>query len=399
MPVLKACLKLGLHLSFTFTLLSFAFSNPTRAEFTPSPLPAFPAGVRPWTEFAHAQEIWLSLGGYVCNSVEDLVSGNWAGGYKNSPEYAQVMVQGGQQVVHIASVIADYFPVRVFVDPACSGLAAYLELHPNITVQMISIDRIWIRDFAPIWLRSRSSTRTARKADFLALDLPYFAGQPWAALADAFPSTIGKNSSIPTLPIPHPEYSLQGGDFQADVDGTCLYNHPINNPNDPSATVEQRNLGFPRLLTAMGCRRVIALDPLPSDGTGHIDMAVMIAPGKNAFVARFDRSKDPQAQAVMDSNYRKLRLAGYRLHFLKTDSPKPDMSDPKSKLLAYFSYANSLLNGNVAFVPQYGSPLDQAALETYRRAGFIAVPIRVERLALQMGAIHCVTNKSPIRLR
>ncbi len=359
-------------------------------------LPPFPSGVAPWPEFAKGAEVWLTLGGPSCATAEELVSGNNSLGEAHQPGAAKLIAAGGPDVVRIASTIAQHRSVRVFADPTwCKTYADQLRQVPGVTVESTPMDRIWLRDFAPHWLMRGEQGPVL-------LDAPYFAGQLWAAIADAFPSFLADRLAVEKVVVDRPEYSLQGGDFEADEDANCFYNDPIFNPWDDAATVEAKRAAFPPLMTRMGCQRQFALEPLPHDGTGHIDMAVMITKGKKALVAHFADPRDHEAQATMDRNYAILESAGYGLLRVEMGHPAPEPKELGSGiegLLGYQSYLNALLDGDLAFVPQYGSELDAQALAAYREAGYAPVPIRVENLAVLAGAVHCVAIKSPLGWR
>lgn len=77
--------------------------------------------------------------------------------------------------------------------------------------------------------------------------------------------------------------------------------------------------------------------------------------------------------------------------------PRPD--DGARKKMPQRTYVNSLIVNGHVFVPTFGVPADQEAIDIYASLGFKVIPVRSERLADSLfgglGSVHCLTMGYP----
>ena len=251
----------------------------------------------------------------------------------------------------------------------------------------VATNRVWTRDFCPLFLKSRKGELGAAKFRFNAWakygdwELDEAAGREVARLAHAKKRWT-------------PGWVLEGG--SVDVNGRGLL---LTTEECLLSPVQARNPGRTRaevelaLRDYLGVSRVIWLrNGIAGDDThGHIDdLARFTGPGTVVIAHEPDRS-DPN-HAPLQENYALLRRE--RLRVVKLPMPAPLIFNGQ-RLPA--SYANFYIANRLVLVPTFNDPNDRAALATLARLfpDREVCGIHAVELVWGLGTLHCMTQQQP----
>jgi agmatine deiminase len=250
---------------------------------------------------------------------------------------------------------------------------------------------IWLRDTAPIFLRSPSGEVAAATFAFNG-----WGGKYVLEHDDRVSERVAGATGLRTFRFP---IVLEGGAVETDGEGTlvttrqCLQSQS-RNPGLGAGDVERA------LCDALGADRVLWLgEGLQNDHTdGHVDtLARFVAPGRVVCMEARD-ADDPNA-AVLARIARDLAAMtdarGRRLEVERLPSPGC-VRDGEGRVLPA-SYANFYVGNRTVAVPTYGSPHDAEAVE---RVGALfpgrrSVGIPARALLGGGGAFHCITQQQP----
>lgn len=154
-------------------------------------------------------------------------------------------------------------------------------------------------------------------------------------------------------------YQFEGGNLMANHLGDCFV---VN-------TKETKKIPDTVFGSHYGCRTLGRL--LPRGGIGHIDERARFV---NASTVLTDTSE--YEAMFVSHNFKTVML------------PRP--------MGLHETYVNSLIVNGTAFVPQFGRPNDEVALEVYRSLGFTVVGLDSKHLTKKArGLIHCLTMNYP----
>jgi agmatine deiminase len=185
---------------------------------------------------------------------------------------------------------------------------------------------------------------------------------------------------------------LEGGAIDGDGSGTVITTEQcLLNPNRNQLTrdeVEQR------LLNDLGFERVIWLGSgLMNDHTdGHVDnLARFVAPGR---VAIPNLGKDDPNEAVFKDAARRLRST--RLDVVTLPSPGR-ITDEDGDIIPA-SYMNFYIGNAAVVVPQYGAPMDGAAVDVVQALfpDRVAIGLRADHILTGGGSFHCISQQVPL---
>lgn len=185
---------------------------------------------------------------------------------------------------------------------------------------------------------------------------------------------------------------LEGGALEFNGEGACLVTescalHPKRNPGLSREAFEDA------LKTVADVDRVIWLpEGLSNDHTdGHVDMIARFAAPDIVFCTRPSK-RSPDFNALQTVHL-ELSDCGFTVWHL----PEPDeiIGSDGSRLPA--NYCNFYVANAAVFVPQYGVPRDDEALELIANAfpDRAAVGLNAMDLLQGGGAFHCVTQPEP----
>ncbi|MBO9665736.1 MAG: agmatine deiminase family protein, partial [Bdellovibrio sp.] len=228
---------------------------------------------------------------------------------------------------------------------------------------------IWIRDYAPIWLKDKNGL-------FVLANFPYGANYFGRQVQDdQFSSFLAQALQIPLVldfPRKKIEFYFDGGNLLVDEQGICYT--ALKDEDDVLPEVRRS------LLQQINCKDIVFMKPIPQERTGHVDTFMKILPGQRALLARYSTSPFKEA---MEENKKLLQGRGFQVIEI-------EHLDEKDK--THWSYLNSVIVGQNAFVPQYGLEQDKSAVRVFQDLGFIVHPIGAEQIINLRGSLHCITN-------
>jgi agmatine deiminase len=281
--------------------------------------------------------------------------------------------------------------VRLLVDDekAERRVSAMLRGRKNIAIHRLKTVDVWVRDYAPMWVRGRGLAVT--KWAFNAWGGKYEDLKPDNDSGEAIAVSSG-------LPVYRPGIVLEGGSVDVNGKGTllttkqCLLN-PNRNPGLGRDTIEES------LRANLGATRVVWLGSgIKGDDTdGHVDDVARFVDQRTIAVAWESDSTDPN-HAPLKENLRLLREADDQdddiLDIVTIPMPAR-LDSPYGRLPA--SHLNFYMGNATVLVPTFDSPTDSGALGTLR-AYFPdreVVGVDCRALVYGLGAIHCVTQQVP----
>lgn len=261
----------------------------------------------------------------------------------------------------------------------------------------VPTDRLWTRDYAPIFVQSPEGRLAALDWHFNG----WAKYENWAR-DDAVPSLL---ADLLGFPVARPTCKgrrvvLEGGSIEVDGAGLLLTTEecllsPIQARN-PALTRGDLEQVFAEHL---GIRKVLWLNRgIAGDDThGHVDdLARFTAPGRVVTVVEED-PRDENFEPLRE-NLERLRgltdLQGRPLRVATLPMPEPVFFDGQ-RLPA--SYANFYIANGKVLVPTFNDPADRLALNVLaeefpdRRV----VGIHARDLVLGLGTLHCMTQQQP----
>jgi agmatine deiminase len=263
----------------------------------------------------------------------------------------------------------------------------------RISLWDYSTDRVWTRDYCPIWIEEDGNQRAVK-----------WRFNAWAkydnwALDDAAGQAIAGTDAI--YPLQNDlRVVLEGGGIEGNGAGTLLTTEECflsdlqcRNPGLNRQDYEslfQRYLGISKTIWL---KRGITGD----DTHGHIDdLARFVSADTVVCVHEPDRS-DANHDATQE-NVEILRAAqnaeGIPLQVITLPMPAPIVFDGQ-RLPA--SYANFFIAGKAVFVPTFNDPMDRQALRilSYCLPRHEIIGIHSGDLIWGLGTLHCMTMQQP----
>ena len=262
----------------------------------------------------------------------------------------------------------------------------------------IPTNRVWTRDYGPIFLTSPDGRVGLTDWQFNA----------WAKYADwkrddAVPPKVGKALGLPICQ-PHlgsRRVVLEGGSI--DVNGQGLL---LTTEECLLSPIQERNPGMTRadyervFADYLGVRKVLWLGQgIAGDDThGHIDDLARFV-GPHTVVAVVEKNSADANYLPLQENLQRLQnmtdLEGKGLHVVSLPVPAP-VGFRGQRLPA--SYANFYIANDRVLVPTFNDPHDRQAL------GILAdlfsdrkvVGIHARELVWGLGTLHCLTQQQPV---
>lgn len=247
-------------------------------------------------------------------------------------------------------------------------------------------DRVWTRDFAPLFVKNRAGEVAATKWRF----------NGWAkydnhlldeAAGLAIPEHLG-------MEVWHPDMVLEGGSVDVNGQGLLLTTEECllssiqaRNPDLTRAEIEGAlgdYLGIDRVLWL---RNGIAGD----DTHGHIDDLARFTDSESVVIVSEDDPLDPNYHPLLEN--REL-LREFPLRVRTLPMPSPVIFDGQ-RLPA--SYANFYIANRTVLVPTFNDPNDRLALNILAECfpDRQVVGINCVELVWGLGTLHCMTQQQP----
>jgi agmatine deiminase len=306
----------------------------------------------------------------------------------------------------IARKICSGEKVRILVDTEAAErrarriLARAGAAEEDIEFSRIPTDRVWTRDYGPLFVR-RAGSRPA-------LAVAGFAFNAWAKYPDfqldcQVARRIAEASGRSYLPVSFNgrRVVLEGGSIDVNGRGSLLTTEECL--LDPE--VQVRNPGMGRreiegvLAEALGASNVLWLGKgISGDDThGHVDDLCRFVDARTVVLCRESDPGDANYRALEENRERleSCRLEdGGRLQVAALPLPAPLFFEGR-RLPA--SYANFYIANRVVLVPTFNDPNDRTALGILAELfpGRSVHGIHAVDLVWGLGTLHCLTQQEP----
>jgi agmatine deiminase len=250
----------------------------------------------------------------------------------------------------------------------------------------IQTDRVWTRDFAPLFVKNTAGQVAAVKWRF----------NGWAKYSDHLRDELAGRAipELASLDIWEPDIVLEGGSI--DVNGAGLL---LTTQECLLSPVQARNPDLNReqieaaLGEHLGIDRVIWLNKgiVGDDTHGHIDDLARFTDSESVVIVSEENKSDPN-YALLRENWKILSHQPVRVR--KLPMPEPLWFDGQ-RLPA--SYANFYVANGLVLVPTFNDPNDRVALNVLaecfpeRRV----IGINCVELVWGLGTLHCMTQQQP----
>jgi len=261
--------------------------------------------------------------------------------------------------------------------------AAFIGAGQQVEFIQLDLSAFWTIDFGPFPLINADN-------NVAFLDFRYY---PSREEDDAVPSRLGElwGATVYRMPL-----DFEGGNFQADGEGTC-YTTERQLENTGLSAQQLNDL----LDQYASCQNLVVVRDIHNDGTGHIDMFFKLIDKSAAILGSFTAAQDPTAKADMDYNETLLKgvaipgggtMTVYRM-------PHPNAWEDPTYGTTPRTYLNSTLFNEVNLWPMYTVDKDieadalavwQEALPSYQHIGIVS-----DDISTLSGAIHCITRTIP----
>jgi agmatine deiminase len=255
-----------------------------------------------------------------------------------------------------------------------------------IDFRLAPTDRVWTRDFAPLFLKNAAGEVAGAKFKF----------NGWAKYGNhLLDDAAGR--ALPGVRW-QPDFVLEGG--SVDVNGAgllltteeCLLS-PIQARN-PTLTRGQLEA---RLSEYLGIDRVLWFNNgIAGDDThGHIDDLARFTGADSIVIVSEDDPSDPNHEPMLE-NWDRARTMP--VHARKLHMPAPLCFDGV-RLPA--SYANFYIANQTVLVPTFNDPNDRVALNTLAECfpDRRVIGINCVELVWGLGTLHCMTQQLPAGAR
>lgn len=260
--------------------------------------------------------------------------------------------------------------------PSSIGVANYFSVP-------LRIDTVWVRDYGPFGISSKSNTPGIVDA--------IYRHYQYRVHDDAIPQQLGRAKGINVYGM---NIILDGGNLMVDSYGnlfmtnrTYLWNRHLSREQVDSA-----------LKTALRVKNIIVFDYAgypnePEDGTGHIDMFMKLLNDHTVLIAKSSDEpyKSNNDKAIKFFQNRKAPDG----HPYKVITAKGWVDGG-----AWYTFTNSLIVNNTVVMPSYRGRQaeEQEAIAAYQAGipGVKVVPVNSDSSIVAGGSIHCVTQTIPV---
>lgn len=318
---------------------------------------------------------------------------DWPGKFGPIPHFYGKLIAKLTRHEFVHLVCADERAAKAAIK-ACQQEEANLKA---LDVHLVPTDRSWLRDTAPIFVKS--STGKIKVTDW------HFNG--WAkydnwAHDDALPEYVASKLDLPRV-VPTAKkkpFVLEGGSIDVNGKGTLLTTEecllsPVQarNPHLKQSEIEAV------LRQHLGVSKILWLDKgIAGDDThGHVDDLARFTDARTVVTVVEADPTDPNFEPLQD-NLARLRSMtdqdGAPLRVVTLPMPSPVIFAGQ-RLPA--SYANFYIANGQVLVPTFNDPQDRHALNTLAPLfpDREVVGIDCSDLVLGLGTLHCMTQQQP----
>jgi len=261
-------------------------------------------------------------------------------------------------------------------------------------------NRIWTRDYGPIFLKSNR--------EYPEIAIVRFRFNAWSKYNDwqsdnMIPERVSRalGFRIFTATFQGQEIVLEGGAIDNNGKGTVLtteeclldVNCQVRNPNLDRKSLEKIFLDYLGIVNVLWLGRGISGD----DTHGHIDDICRFV-NQNTVILCQESNPNNENYDILEENRERLqnmRLQdGSKIEVVRLPMPEPLFFDGQ-RLPA--SYANFFIGNGVVLVPTFNDPHDRTALGILSELfpDRCVVGINSTDLVWGLGTIHCLTQQQP----
>lgn len=289
---------------------------------------------------------------------------------KTAPDTLAAIVASTENAVPVV-LMANDFPELVNIRRALKSVSS-----EHCKIVLIPHDTVWVRDFGPFFIES--ATAQSRLVDFV-YDFP---SRP---KDESVPTVLAKTFGTPLLPV---DLCLPGGNLLTNGSGLAVTTDHLLSENQSNQPLEIEQV----LAKELGFNKVVWLEPLVGERTGHVDMFATFTDARTIAVGELNRRKDPKNAAILDRNAQLLAettVGGARLNVVRIPMP--------TKIGDHWrTYANVIFANRKLLVPRYKTST-RAELNKVRSIYEKLLPgrdihfIDASSLFSAGGSLHCIS--------
>jgi agmatine deiminase len=245
-----------------------------------------------------------------------------------------------------------------------------------------AVDTGWVRDFGPIFVCDSSGGR-------LAIDAVY--DKPGRDRDDAAARAIADHFKVSAIAT---GLRWHGGNILSNGRGLLVTTTQSINAN--VACGDDVDVVTRFLRQRFGADRVVVLEHLVGEGTGHIDMYACFTSPDTIVVGQYDDAVDPRNAALLDRSAASLAAVGAstgKLNVVRV--PMPSNRDGRWRSFTNVVFANGVLL--VPVYPDVAQADGERALKTYRQLlpDWQVFGVDASAMAKHQGGLRCVTLYVP----
>ncbi len=244
-------------------------------------------------------------------------------------------------------------------------------------------DSYWTVDYGPYWV-------TDGAGNVGITDPRYY---PTRTNDDAIPTKL---ADILGVNVWRPDLNFEGGNLTSDGAGTCFASRAHLFHNLPLLPYQVDEI----LWDYFDCEKMIWLEPLDSESTGHHDMFSKMLTPTTWIMGEYTAAQDPVNATILNDNAALLAsettAGGQPINVVRIPMPNKGGSGFAT---VWRTYTNAILVNNVVIVPTYADEgsNEAAALAVYQSVlpGHTIVGVDADSIIPEGGAVHCVTRTRP----
>ncbi len=295
-----------------------------------------------------------------------------------------------QEFSSLVKCIAQSEPVNVLVASEDLLPQARKHLsHSNITLHVLPYGDIWLRDTGPVFVKSNEGIKACCYS-FNGWGKKYI-----MPFDDEVSRRMATLTGYPTVDFP---LVFEGGSIDVNGNGwglttrECLLN-ANRNPNLQKEEIVEY------LKQSLGVKELIWLDRgLLNDHTdGHIDNIARFV-GERRIVCMHASGTDDPNEDVFDEHYKVLTEYSDKMGFEVLRIPSPGRVVDEEGVIIPASHMNFYITNHVVVVPVYGTPYDDAAVQSLASLfpDRKTIGLRSNHIISGGGSFHCITQQEPI---
>ena len=281
-------------------------------------------------------------------------------------------------------------------------LKSYNVNFKNLKFYKIPSDRIWIRDFGPIYLVNKKK----KKKIFINFKFNGWSKYKNFKKDNSVNNKISKITKIkkiePFIKIgkKFKKFVLEGGAIDVNGNGTILLTEECL-----LSKFQERNFGVnkymyeKKLSELLNIRKYIWLKKgiIGDDTHGHVDDISRFV-SSNTIMTAIEGNKKDKNYNILKENFKILKKArslnGKKFNIIKIPMPKPIFI---KKIRVPASYLNFLICNKIVLLPLFNDLNDQKVINIFKNFFKTRKVIGIDctKLIWGFGAIHCMTKQEP----